>query len=104
MKKTLQIILLLLAIPFSAKAGTSEGSPLTSMDRQIQTGPASFKLISMTSSGSQRTESAAIWPFKPKYNQNRIQRKNTPARKNRRNKTLLRKWGLGMIEMEVNYG
>ncbi|WP_289030173.1 hypothetical protein [uncultured Algoriphagus sp.] len=42
---------------------------------------------------------------KPKYNQNRIQRQNSPKRKNRRNKKLLKKWGLAMIEgKEVSNG
>lgn len=125
MKKILQILLiLLLGIPFSAKAGTSEGFPKSFSEKQSPdhgsitasisqnavtdsdriSNYESSGLISETSSASQKTESAAIWPFKPKYNQNRIQRKNTPAKKNRRNKTLLRKWGLGALEMEVCNG
>lgn len=100
MKKSMIITMLILFLLGSQE--TFAGSLLNSS--AMLTAYESSGLISETLSGSQRTESAAIWPFKPKYNQNRIQRKNTPTKKNRRNKKLLRKWGLGMMEMEVPNG
>ena len=42
---------------------------------------------------------------KPKYKIKKIQRKNSPKRKNKRNKKLLKKWGLAEVEItgkEVN--
>lgn len=89
---------------FSEKKSRDHGSKCTTPALAASVISESSARISETSSGSQKTEATAIWPFKPKYNQNRIQRKNTPAKKNRRNKTLLRKWGLGMMEMEVQHG
>lgn len=89
---------------FSEKQSQDHGSMFTTADRVASMISESSARTSETSSGSQKTEAAAIWPIKPKYNQNRIQRKNTPAKKTRRNKTLLRKWGLGMMEKEVANG
>ena len=96
MKKSIFTMLLLFLL---GSQETFAGSLLNSS--AMLTTYESSGLTSEISSGSQKTEGARIWPFKPKYNQNRIQRKNTPAKKNRRNKKLLRKWGLGMMEMEV---
>ncbi|WP_439473808.1 hypothetical protein [Algoriphagus formosus] len=44
---------------------------------------------------------------KAKYKINKIQRQNSPKRKNKRNKRLLKKWGLAEVEItgkEVNCG
>lgn len=42
---------------------------------------------------------------KPKYKIKKIQRQNSPKSKNRRNKKLLKKWGLAMVEWkEVSNG
>lgn len=126
MKKILQILfLLLMGIPFSAKAGTTVGSPLTSSDQLIPTGSASSEPTSATSNWSLKTDVIASVPSlrgtkqslsprsvssqtgtvsapifgigKPKYNQRRIQRQNTVGKTNRRAKRIQRKNGIGLL-------
>lgn len=55
---------------------------------------------------SQSKQIAGIFGWgKPKYNKNKIQRQNTPKRKNRRAKKIQKKYGLAMLEWkEVSNG
>jgi hypothetical protein len=121
------LILLLMAIHFSTSPATTAAFQCISSNPQMMTDFESSELISVIPNESLRTETgfnsaqpdsrvtaraanveAPIWPFKPKYNKDKIQRKNTPVKKNRRSRQLQRKNGIGQLPVtiwkEVNNG
>ncbi|WP_026946156.1 hypothetical protein [Algoriphagus marincola] len=72
---------------------------------KVEPTPEVITEIGMTDWNESELQAGLFGWGKPKYNQNRIQRQNSPKRKNRRAKRIQRRYGLAMEDWkEVNRG